>query len=129
MAIHQVQFSTLDEVMQALRKTAIVYPALSTYMNDLVIEIQRAKDDAERITNVAIRFARMAKYSGSAMVPADTLLITGIAPCVFCQYNGEGFYQPQTHGTSCPWENVGGLTERGALLMIVYGDPAWITRS
>lgn len=34
------------------------------------------------------------------------------APCVFCAYNGEGYYQAGTHDATCPWFRVGGAAER-----------------
>ena len=34
------------------------------------------------------------------------------APCVFCGYNGEGYWQRGTHETFCPWRDVGGEGER-----------------
>lgn len=38
------------------------------------------------------------------------------APCIFCGYNGDGYYQSGTHSKDCPWHNVGGDSERyGAL--------------
>jgi len=34
------------------------------------------------------------------------------APCLWCGYNGEGYYQAGTHGKSCPWNTIGGCDER-----------------
>ena len=34
------------------------------------------------------------------------------APCLWCGYNGEGYYQAGTHGQSCPWNTIGGCDER-----------------
>ena len=34
------------------------------------------------------------------------------AKCVFCSYNGPGYWQPGTHSKSCPWHSVGGMDER-----------------
>lgn len=34
------------------------------------------------------------------------------SPCLFCGYNGEGFWQPLTHARNCPWHGVGGKDER-----------------
>lgn len=34
------------------------------------------------------------------------------APCVFCCYNGQNYYQAGTHYPSCPWRLIGGLEER-----------------
>ena len=33
-------------------------------------------------------------------------------PCLWCGYNGEGYYQAGTHGQSCPWHTIGGCDER-----------------
>lgn len=38
------------------------------------------------------------------------------APCVWCAYDGVGYWQEGTHAESCPWHNVGGLAERLALV-------------
>jgi hypothetical protein len=34
------------------------------------------------------------------------------SPCLFCGYNGQGYYQAHTHAKDCPWYEVGGLEER-----------------
>lgn len=34
------------------------------------------------------------------------------APCIFCEYNGEGYYQPNTHSSYCPWSLIGGIDDR-----------------
>ena len=34
------------------------------------------------------------------------------APCLWCGYNGEGYYQAGTHSQSCPWHTIGGCDER-----------------
>ena len=34
------------------------------------------------------------------------------APCIFCGYNGEGYYQAGTHSANCPWYNIGGDSKR-----------------
>lgn len=46
---------------------------------------------------------------------ADALL--EVAPCLFCGYNGPGFYQANTHRVSCPWYRVGGIKPRRARLV------------
>ena len=38
------------------------------------------------------------------------------APCLYCGYNGKGYWQKGTHDKICPWHNVGGITEREELL-------------
>jgi hypothetical protein len=40
------------------------------------------------------------------------------APCRWCAYNGEGYWQAMTHGEECPWRKVGGALERAAVLEI-----------
>ncbi len=34
------------------------------------------------------------------------------APCIFCGYNGAGYYQKHTHGKHCPYYEIGGNEER-----------------
>lgn len=34
------------------------------------------------------------------------------APCLFCGYNGEGYWQSSTHTEECPWHHVAGSYER-----------------
>ena len=34
------------------------------------------------------------------------------APCLWCGYNGAGYYQPGTHAARCRWRSVGGLAGR-----------------
>lgn len=41
------------------------------------------------------------------------------APCAFCGYNGDGYWQPGTHRHGCPWENRGGHDERQSALRSV----------
>lgn len=37
------------------------------------------------------------------------------APCRWCGYNGEGYWQVGTHAITCPWRQVGGDTCRHVL--------------
>ncbi len=32
--------------------------------------------------------------------------------CIFCGYNGAGYYQEHTHDKLCPWHSIGGLEVR-----------------
>ena len=41
------------------------------------------------------------------------------APCVFCEYNGENYWQVNTHSANCPWYSVGGYTDREESLIKV----------
>jgi hypothetical protein len=34
------------------------------------------------------------------------------SPCLWCGYNGPGYWQQDTHAENCPWHTVGGLGER-----------------
>ena len=34
------------------------------------------------------------------------------APCLFCGYNGKGYWQTETHDRACPWYKVGGYEQR-----------------
>lgn len=38
------------------------------------------------------------------------------APCIFCGYDGRGYWQARTHGGDCPWHSVGSYTERASAL-------------
>jgi len=38
------------------------------------------------------------------------------APCLFCGYNGAGYWQRGTHHKRCPWHHVGGECERAEKL-------------
>lgn len=40
------------------------------------------------------------------------------APCAFCQYNGERFWQAKTHAETCPFYLVGGLDKRVEVLRL-----------
>ncbi len=44
----------------------------------------------------------------------DSLNLTDLleAPCIFCNYNGSGYYQEKTHNLGCPWRDIGGLDWR-----------------
>lgn len=33
-------------------------------------------------------------------------------PCLFCGYNGGGYWMIETHDKRCPWHHVGGIKER-----------------
>jgi hypothetical protein len=41
------------------------------------------------------------------------------APCLFCAYDGQGYYQSGTHSTDCPWHVVGGSRAREVALPAV----------
>ncbi len=34
------------------------------------------------------------------------------APCVFCGYNGPGYWQTGTHAKDCPWHDIGSIAYR-----------------
>ncbi len=34
------------------------------------------------------------------------------APCIFCAYNGAGYWQAWTHDSKCPWWALGGAWDR-----------------
>lgn len=38
------------------------------------------------------------------------------APCLWCSYNGSGYYQIETHSNNCPWHKIGGASERSKWL-------------
>lgn len=38
------------------------------------------------------------------------------APCKWCGYDGEGYWQARTHAESCPWHGLGGAEDRAAAL-------------
>lgn len=38
--------------------------------------------------------------------------VHGSHGCIFCGYNGEGYWQRGTHDARCPWVNVGGEEDR-----------------
>jgi len=39
-------------------------------------------------------------------------LLEAPAPCLFCSYNGHGYWQRGTHHKQCPWNAIGGEAER-----------------
>lgn len=47
------------------------------------------------------------------------------APCMFCGYKGEGYWQRGTHDERCPWRYVGGEFDRDQKLRdVVLSPPA-----
>lgn len=46
------------------------------------------------------------------------------APCIFCGYSGEGYFQRGTHDESCPWRNIGGFIERRRAFPLVIENLA-----
>ncbi len=34
------------------------------------------------------------------------------APCIFCGYKGDLYYQKGSHNLGCPWIEIGGLDKR-----------------
>ncbi len=38
------------------------------------------------------------------------------APCIFCGYSGDGYFQSRTHEKDCPWHLVTGASQRESLL-------------
>jgi len=47
------------------------------------------------------------------------------APCVFCGYNGPGYYQVNTHAKNCPFCKIGGANEREHAL-VVLAKKGWL---
>jgi hypothetical protein len=39
------------------------------------------------------------------------------APCLWCGYNGQGYWQQGTHAKDCPWHKVGGVGGRLDVLL------------
>lgn len=46
--------------------------------------------------------------------------IVNAAPCLFCGYNGSGYWKAGTHEKDCPFHKVGGIEERRAALPKVF---------
>jgi hypothetical protein len=46
------------------------------------------------------------------------------APCVFCGYKGDGYWQAGTHDLSCPWRGIGGEQAR----LDAYGRVVFVRR-
>ena len=44
------------------------------------------------------------------------------APCIFCGYNRNGYWQAGYHQPNCPWRQVGGASEREDILPAVIAD-------
>ena len=40
------------------------------------------------------------------------------APCIFCNYNGQGYYQAHTHKVWCPFYEIGGDIERENAIVV-----------
>jgi hypothetical protein len=38
------------------------------------------------------------------------------APCLWCGYNGSGYWQEGSHDQACPWHKIGGVGEREQVL-------------
>jgi len=41
------------------------------------------------------------------------------APCKFCGYNGEGYWQKGTHNKDCPFRNIGGIEDRKGIMEVL----------
>lgn len=52
------------------------------------------------------------------MAERSVVSVSGLleAPCVFCGYNGPGYWQRLTHDKNCPWYPQGGFNERREVL-------------
>lgn len=51
--------------------------------------------------------------AGWVMVPRERVVPEQLqAPCIWCGYNGNGYWQKGTHAATCPWHQVGGSEER-----------------
>lgn len=44
------------------------------------------------------------------------------APCLFCGYNGQGYWQNGTHHEQCPWHMVSGSVDREMMLPKLVSD-------
>lgn len=50
--------------------------------------------------------------------------------CLFCGYNGEGYWQHHTHTRNCPWYEIGGFQERAeALPEVIKTLATYVMRS
>ncbi len=58
-----------------------------------------------------------AEREGMVLVPESRLTLETLnAPCIYCGYNGAGYWQAGTHSKDCRWHSVGGACERNAML-------------
>ena len=74
------------------------HPAASQFVGDIIAALTTARQEALR---------EAAERLGVG--DSNGLLA---APCLWCGYNGEGYYQAGTHGQLCPWNTIGGCDER-----------------
>lgn len=58
---------------------------------------------AQNASRGATRKGDMEKDSG--LSERDEALLN--APCIFCGYDGQGYWQAGTHASNCPWANIG----------------------
>lgn len=56
------------------------------------------------------------------MTIAELLSAGPFGGCVFCGYNGTGYYQTGTHPEPCPWRTIGGLDARAEALPEILGN-------
>jgi hypothetical protein len=61
------------------------------------------RGDRERDDSALLRAALVRLVNGQSLLDA---------PCLWCAYNGIGYWRAKTHGAACPWHNVGSFDER-----------------
>ena len=74
------------------------HPAASQFIGDILAALKTARQEA-------LRDAASKLGIGDSSGLLD-------APCLWCGYNGRGYYQVGTHDKSCIWHTVGGRNER-----------------
>lgn len=85
-------------------------PKDSSYESEVVpLYARSASGERNAVLDEALK--RCADYHGD-----DALLD---APCIFCGYSGQGYWQSGTHNENCRWRNIGGFNGRRAALTSV----------
>ena len=96
------------ELAEAKRDADHFYKLSGKYLDQLG-ETPSAGVERNAVLDEALK--RCADYHGD-----DALLD---APCIFCGYSGQGYWQSGTHNENCRWRNIGGFKERRAALTSV----------
>jgi hypothetical protein len=97
---HDIEVEAADRIDQLERELAATEAARDQWMRQY--EEASARSSTAPILEEALRRCSQ-HHLDDAMLDS---------PCIFCGYNGAGYWQSGTHAEHCRWHTVGGYDDR-----------------
>ncbi len=103
-----MKYNLVKEYHKIYKESVIV----AVELGQVQIKVQNLVTDIGKIRNKIMELEN--NIYGEKIDEVENALLC--SPCVFCDYNGQGYWQVGTHDKKCPWHKWGGGTERNDML-------------